>query len=365
MGTAAPAAALSASSVRVQRGGRLVAAVDALDVARGENLVLLGPNGAGKTSLLLALAMLLPAEGELRFGGRTATDRVAQRRRMAVVLQRPLLLDRSVLANVSLGLALRGVPRRERDLRAQAWLERFGVAHLAARQARTLSGGEAQRVSLARAFVLEPEILFLDEPFSALDAPTRQSVLADSMRILAETDTAAIVVTHDRDEAIGIADRVAVMLDGAIRQIGRPDEVFGAPADPDVAAFLGVETILSAAVLEVTDDGTRLRVGEQEITVTATPPDGERFPLVLIAPGEVILSREEAATSARNQFRGRVLRVEPIGRVTRVVLDCGFPLIAHVTRSSVRDLDLRPGTEIIASFKATAPQLLPHPGRTR
>ncbi len=361
MGAAATAAAVAveARDFLVRRGGRLVARAERLSVARGESLVLLGPNGAGKTSLLLGLALVLPSEGELRFDGSPARDVVAQRRRMAVVLQRPLLLDRSVLDNAALGLAIRGVPREERERRARSWLGRFGVAHLASRQARTLSGGEAQRVSLARAFALEPEVLFLDEPFGALDAPTRASVLADTAHHLAETRTAAVFVTHDRDEAASLADRVAVMLHGEVRQIGAPDEVFGAPADEEIAAFVGVETIVPARVLEVGEEVTRLAVGAQVVEVTAMPPAGETMPLLLIAPGDVVLSRGDEPTSARNRFSATVRRVEPIGRAVRVSLDCGFPLVAHVTRASVRDLGLAPGATVSASFKATAPHLLP------
>ena len=354
------APALEARDLVVRRGGRVVARVDALALGRGETLVLLGPNGSGKTSLLLALALLLPSEGELRFGGETVREPTPQRRRMAVVLQRPLLLDRSVLDNAALGLALRGVERGEREARARTWLRRLGVEQLARREARTLSGGEAQRVSLARAFALEPELVFLDEPFAGLDAPTRESVLADTVRLLQETGTTALVVTHDRDEAASVGDRVGVLIDGRLRQVAPPEEVFAEPADEDVAAFVGVETILPARVVRVTEDVTILRVGPHDVEVTAIPPEGDDQLLVLIAPGDVTIGTAvETGSSARNHFGAEVVRVEPIGRAMRVVLDCGFPLVAHLTRASVRALDLHPRARVVASFKATAPHLLP------
>lgn len=333
--------------------------VPQLDLARGETLVLLGPNGAGKTTLLLALALLLSSEGDLRVEGQPVRDVIAARRRMGVVLQRPLLLDRDVLANVALGQTLRGADRNTAEQRAREWLGRLGVAHLAARQARTLSGGEAQRVSLARAFALEPTVLFLDEPFAGLDAPSREGVLADTARLLADTGTSAVLVTHDRDEAASLGDRVAVVIDGELRQVGAPEAVFSAPADAQVALFVGVETILPAHVVEIADEITRLDVGGQTIEVTAVPPDGDRFPLLLIAPTDVIVSREEATGSARNRFNAHVVRIEPIGRVVRVVLDCGFPLVAHLTRASVRELGIASGTAVVAAFKATSPHLLP------
>ena len=350
---------ISARDLVVRRGERVVVHVRELHLAREETLVLLGPNGAGKSSLLLALALLLPSEGELRIGEEPVRDRVAARRRMAVVLQRPLLLDRDVLANVTLGQTLRGVDRASAEERALRWLGRLGVAHLARRPARALSGGEAQRVSLARAFALEPAVIFLDEPFAALDAPSREAILADTARLLADTGTSAIVVTHDRDEAASIGDRIAIVIAGEVRQIGTPETVFSAPADAQVALFVGVETILPAHVVDVTAEVTKLDVAGRQIEVTDVPPEGDRFPLLLVSPTDIVVSRDGATTSARNQFAAEVVRIEPIGRVMRVVLDCGFPLIAHLTRASVRELGLASGSQVVASFKATSPHLLP------
>ncbi|HKW79037.1 MAG TPA: ABC transporter ATP-binding protein [Candidatus Limnocylindria bacterium] len=359
MGTAETASAvISARDLVVRRGERVVARVPRLELGPGETLVLLGPNGAGKTTLLLALALLLPSEGELRVDGEIVRDAIAMRRRMAVVLQRPLLLDREVLANVTLGLILRGVARATAETRAHEWLGRLGVGHLAGRQARGLSGGEAQRVSLARAFALEPAVLFLDEPFAGLDAPSREAILADTGRLLADTKTSALLVTHDRDEAASLGDRVAVIIDGEVRQIGAPETVFSAPVDPQVALFVGVETILPAHVVEVADEVTRLDVAGQTIEVTELPPHDDLFPLLLVSPTDVIVSRERLTGSARNHFDAEVVRVEPIGRVVRVVLDCGFPLVAHLTRASVRELGIGSGARVVASFKATSPHLL-------
>jgi tungstate transport system ATP-binding protein len=177
-------------------------------------------------------------KGQLLHRGQQIDDPVAFRRRCAVVFQRPLLLDRSVLDNAGVGLELRGVDARERRRRAQEALERFGVGELAKRPAVALSGGEAQRVSLARAFAVSPEILFLDEPFSALDPPTREALVADLARVLIDEGVTTVLVTHDREEAQALADRVAIVIDGRVRQVDRTDTVFGVPADADVARFL-------------------------------------------------------------------------------------------------------------------------------
>ncbi|HZP97740.1 MAG TPA: ABC transporter ATP-binding protein [Candidatus Limnocylindria bacterium] len=350
---------LEARGLVVERGGREVARAEHLAVERGELVAILGPNGAGKTSLLLALAMLLPARGELRADGATISDPLAYRRRIGVVFQRPLLLDRSVRENAALGLALRGAPRADRERAASAALERLGIAHLAGRRATRLSGGEAQRVSIARALATAPDVLLLDEPFGGLDAPTHDALVADFGRVLHEAGVATILVTHDRDEALTLADRVAVIIDGRVRQYGPADEVFSRPADEAIAAFVGVENVLPGTIERSTDEMTVVRVGPAAISVTEQPPFGGERVLVLIAPDDVVISRARGSSSERNAFEGRIVRVETIGRRVRLSLDCGFPLVAHVTRQSARELSLREGEPVVASFKATEPHLLP------
>ena len=351
---------LEAADLSVRRGAATVVAIERLDVAEGETLALLGPNGAGKTSLLLGLASLLPAAGTLRWRGRRIDDRLAYRRATSVVFQRPLLLDRTVQDNAALGLELRGVNAADRARRSEEALSRIGVWHLARRPARGLSGGEAQRVSIARALATDPEILFLDEPFSALDAPTREALTTDLAQVLRERRITTILVTHDRDEAVSLGDRVAVLMRGRLRQIGTADAVFSMPADPEVAAFVGVENVLPARVIAVSEDLTTLTVGDHRIEVTAPPPPGDDFPLLCVRPDDIVIAlRADGTSSARNVLRSRVVRLEPIGRRVRVILDCGFPLVAHVTVRSSRELELAPGQEVTASFKATVPHLLP------
>jgi len=228
--------------LRVVRGRRQVLEIDHLGAESGQVLAVVGPNGAGKSSLLLALARLLkPERGEIFFNGQTA-DRMSDldyRRRLGLVLQEPLLLDTSVFENVATGLRFRHFPKDEITRRVETWLERLGIASLRRLPAARLSGGEAQRVSLARAFALQPELLLLDEPFSSLDSPTRSHLLDDLQALLAETSTTTIFITHDLNEAARIADWVAVLLDGRLRQVGSPEQVFSIPIDDEVAAFLG------------------------------------------------------------------------------------------------------------------------------
>ena len=236
---------LQLSDLLVRREGRVVLNIQSLSVERGDVIAIVGPNGAGKSTLFLVLARLLKADqGKILFSGR-AVDSFSDleyRRQIALVLQEPLLMDLSVYENASLGLKFRGISKAEIQMRVNHWLDRLGVAHLAHRPARKLSGGEAQRVSLARAFVLQPELLLLDEPFTALDAPTRLRLLEDLKSVLVETQMTTIFITHDLQEALKLATRMAVILDGRIEQSGMPQDVFDKPVHDGVASFLGTRT---------------------------------------------------------------------------------------------------------------------------
>jgi tungstate transport system ATP-binding protein len=277
---------------------------------------------------------------------------------MAVVLQEPLLLNASVRDNVALGLRLHGVARREREQRIARWLERTGIGHLARRPARALSGGEQRRVSLARALALEPLVLFMDEPFAALDAPTRGALLAELPGWLRAAGCAVLLVTHDRDEALHLADSAAIVFEGRIRHMGPIDEVFARPVDADVAAFLGVENILRGDVVAADGDTARVRIGSAELVAAGNAACGPV--LATIHPEQVLLiaDAESLHSSARNVLRCRVTEVEPAGSQVRVRLDAGFPLVAAITRASAVDLDLSPGTSIQAAIKATAVHLI-------
>lgn len=225
----------------IQRNGRDVLRVDLLEVERGETLAVVGPNGAGKSTLLLTLARLLRvSSGEIVVDGHSLNDgnELEYRRRIAFVFQDPLLMDMSVEDNVALGLKFRGLPRDEIRARAGKWMKAMGVDSLAQRRAGQLSGGEAQRVSLARAFVLDPELLLMDEPFSAVDPQTRSQLMDDLTYLLARNHRTTIFVTHNLKEAAQMGNRVAVIIGGELKQVGTPRQIKLSPADELVAAFL-------------------------------------------------------------------------------------------------------------------------------
>jgi tungstate transport system ATP-binding protein len=350
---------LEAKDIQVIRGGTLLLDISSFLMHEGEILSLIGPNGAGKTTLLQTLSYLLkPFQGELFFRGKKVERNhsiLEYRRKLAMVFQEPLLFDTTVFGNVASGLKIRGMKKDEIHNRVMEQLERFGIRHLHDRSARTLSGGEAQRTSLARAFALEPEILLLDEPFSSLDPPTRDSLIEDLEQILQRTRTTAIFATHDRLEALRLSSRIAVMNGGRILQVGFPEEVMNNPVDEFVASFVGVETILSGKVIKRNGGSFVASVEGKEIEAVGDARLGESV-VLCIRPENVTLSTRPAQekTSARNIFPGRVSKITPLGLYQKVHLHCGFPLVAYVTNHSLEELSLTEGKETTASFKATA-----------
>ena len=235
---------LGVRDLTVIHGERQVLAVPALDLHEGAHVAVVGPNGAGKSTLLRVLALLeRPTAGTVLVRGQPAPargrDALALRRRFAVVLQNTPLCDTTVYRNVALGLGFRSVGRRGADPRIRLWLDRFGIGHLAERHARSLSGGEAQRAGLARAFVLDPEVLFLDEPFAALDAPSRDSLLNDLELILREAHTTVVTITHDPEEAARLADALVVLVGGTVLAAGSKEDVLQHPPNREAAELFG------------------------------------------------------------------------------------------------------------------------------
>lgn len=350
---------LEARDLEVIRGGALILHVPSLLIQEGEILSLIGPNGAGKTTLLQTLSYLLkPFQGEVFFKGEKINSNPSvfeYRRKLAMVFQEPLLFDTTVFNNVASGLKIRGMKKGEIRDRAIEQLERFGIHHLTKRSTRTLSGGEAQRTSLARAFALQPEILLLDEPFASLDPPTHDSLIEDLEHIFRQTRTTTILATHDRLEALRLSDRIAIMNNGEILQIGSPEEVMNHPVDEFVASFVGVETVLAGKVDKKDNGMLATSVSGQEIEAVGEADLGENV-VLCIRPENVTLSTHSSkeVTSARNVFFGKIVKITHLGLYQKVYLDCGFPLVAYVTNQSLEELSLAEGKAVKASFKATA-----------
>ena len=248
---------LEVRDLQVTRANRQILAVDELSIRKGETLAVVGPNGAGKSTLLLALAGLLrPDHGSIVIEGVPVVPAqdLAYRRRIGLVLPAPLLLSTSVFGNVAAGLRFRGVGAAETRERVDHWLERLAIAHLRDRPAGQLSSGEAQRTSLARALVLDPQLLLLDEPFVALDSTTRAQLLDDFEQLRMEAPTTRVLVTHHLHEAVRLGDRLAILLDGRIRQCDVPERVMASPVDADVAALVKTEARVRGHVV-ASEDG--------------------------------------------------------------------------------------------------------------
>lgn len=353
---------LEALDIIVERNKKRVLSVDHISIAEGEILAVIGPNGAGKSTLLMALSTLLPVfQGKILFNGKEIQpmDRLQYRRQISMVLQDPLLLDTSVRENIGIGMRFRGKKEDEIKKSVSYWSHQLGIRELLKRKSRQLSGGEAQRVSLARALAADPKILFLDEPFSALDAPSRAKLITDFQRLQNENQVTTLLVTHDLDEALLLADRVVIIIGGKIRQVGKPDQVFTQPADLEVARFVGVDTIIAGTVKSSSNGLTVVSVDGFELQVVADERVGRKV-FISLRPEDITLAAvpPQEKTSARNLLQGTIMELIPQGPLMRVTLDCGFPLVSLITRASATEMGLVPGQHLYASFKATTAHLI-------
>jgi molybdate transport system ATP-binding protein len=341
------------AEVRVRQGDFTLDA--AVTVVPGEVVALLGPNGAGKSTLLRALAGLLPVDtGRITVAGHTLDDSATrvfvppERRPVGIVFQDCLLFPHlSVRANVEFAPRCAGLGRRAARETAEELLARFGLTELAGRRPGTLSGGQAQRVALARTLAAKPAMLLLDEPLSALDAGTRATVRADLRRHLASFGGPALVVTHDAIEAMVLADRLVVLESGRIVQDGPAADVARRPRTAYVAGLMGLNLYRgeAAAGLVTVDGGGRLTIADRDAT-------GEV--LVALRPTAVTIhATEPTALSARNVFAGEVSTVEPAGDRVQLVIASTPPVRAEVTPLAVAELGLHPGARVWAAAKAT------------
>jgi ABC-type sulfate/molybdate transport systems ATPase subunit len=318
-----------------------------------ETVALVGPSGAGKSSVLRVVAGLLrPERGVVVLGPETWLDRSAgidlrpDRRRVGLVFQEYALFPHlDVRGNVAFGARDPAV--------VPELLERLRIAPLARARPNEISGGERQRVALARALARDPGVLLLDEPLSALDTHTRRTVRAELHELLTSFRLPTLLVTHDFEDAATLADRVGVLVEGSILQLGTPQELVSAPEDPFVASFTGANLLPGLA--------SPAQNGLTEVVLDAggrvwTTDSGSGRVAVAVYPWEVSLSRETPHDSAVNHIRAPVGSLVSLGNRVRVRVG---PLTAEVTASSAGRLELREGEVVVASFKATGARLLP------
>jgi len=326
--------------------------------------VLFGPSGCGKTTVLRCLAGLdRPDEGFIRLGDETWFDSTRgiqlspQQRGIGFLFQDYALFPHLTVAD-NLGYGLRDLKGVERRRRIAALLEQFDLAGLEQRRPAQLSGGQQQRVALARALARRPRLLLLDEPLSALDATRRDQLRGELRQLLLLCGTPALLVTHDRTEAMVLGDELVVMSDGRMCQAGPVLDVFNRPADAEVARIVGVETLHPGRVLGYHDGLADVQVGAARLMALALPELAHDV-LVCIRGEDVVLERPGgAASSVRNRLAARVVALQPGMPLTRVELDAGFPLFALVTRPAIDELGLRPGEVVTALIKAPAVHLI-------
>jgi len=321
----------------------------ALDVER--TVALVGPSGAGKSSVLRAIAGLVRPSGRIALDGEVwldeSTFRLPEDRRVGLVFQEYALFPHlTVERNVAFG----------GKARVGELLERFRISHLAHARPGELSGGERQRVALARALARDPGVLLLDEPLSALDAHTKDTVRLELQELLQSFDLPTLIVTHDYEDAAALAGTVGVLVEGELRQLGSPADLVSQPSDPFVASFTGAN-LLRGHVTSVEDGLTGVRLDTGEIVYSTDPALGEVG--VVVYPWDVSIGRVHADDSALNLIHGEIGSLSRVGNRVRVRVG---PVTAEVTTASAERLELAQGGVAVASFKATGTRLVPLAG---
>jgi putative spermidine/putrescine transport system ATP-binding protein len=341
-----------------------VVAVDSLDleIDRGELVSLVGPSGCGKTTTLRMVAGLQQADrGRILLEGRDVTNEPASRRGMGVVFQSYALFPNMTAAeNIAYGLAVRKKPKAEVKRRVAELVELIQIGDGAARYPHQLSGGQQQRVALARALAIEPPVLLLDEPLSALDAAVRLTLRLEIRRIQRSLGIATMYITHDQEEALSISDRVAVMRDGRIEQLGTPEAIYTKPANAYVAGFVGTSNRLP---VEVSGDGAQVSWQGRPVRV----PSDERFAagssaLLVVRPERVRLSPVVNGTAAEG-WPGRVAERTFLGSVTRFTVRVGEDiLLADVPGEATAEVRLDLDDPVTVTFEPGGGRLIPASG---
>ncbi|QYZ79641.1 ATP-binding cassette domain-containing protein [Methanofollis formosanus] len=336
--------------------GEFVLKDASLQVNDGEYLVIIGPTGAGKTILLETLAGIYPPDsGRMILDGRDITDAPPRERRISMVYQDYMLFPHlTVEENIGFGLKNQKVDPAEIEAKVREAARFLGIDHLLHRHPETLSGGEQQRAAIARAIVMEPALLLLDEPLSALDGRTREKLRRELRRLHDLYGITVIHVTHNFEEVFSLADRVAVIRGGEIVQVGEPHEVFRKPNCEFVANFVGVENLFKGTcvrkdgVSEVTVDGVRM--------ISTASGDGDTV-CVSIRPEEILISPRPIESSARNRYSGTVEEIADHGATVRITVDCGIPLVVLITRQGYLEMGLAEGDTVSVAFKASSVQV--------
>jgi putative spermidine/putrescine transport system ATP-binding protein/spermidine/putrescine transport system ATP-binding protein len=315
-----------------------------LGIPRGSFFSLLGPSGCGKTTTLRLIGGFeTPDEGDVFIRDRRVTETAPYRRDFAMVFQNFALFPHLTVAeNVAFGLRMSGVAREERAKAVTTALAMVKLSGFAERYPKQLSGGQQQRVAIARAIVMKPAVLLLDEPLGALDKNLRESMQVELRGLQRELGITTVFVTHDQEEALTMSDRIAVMRDGVIEQLGAPREVYERPATEFVATFLGASNLIDATVVESGAGGSLVEAACGRFAVAGAHKQGEQLRLA-IRPERVLLRPDRSPDTLSALVRDVVYR----GVTAHVFLECGtLPLLAFIQNSAQTAIDWKPGQEV-------------------
>ena len=329
-----------------------------LEVKQGEYFVILGPTGSGKTLLLeLIVGLYIPNKGKIFIEGKDITYEVPEKRNLGFLYQDYSLFPHfSVRKNIEYGMKLRNMSKTEIDNKLKELSKMFKIQNLMHRDVTTLSGGEQQRVALARALATNPKVLLLDEPFSALDENTKANLISEMKELHRKEGITFIHVTHSQEEAMILADRIGIIMNGTIAQIGTPEEIFYKPKTKEIARFVKIENIWEGKVIEKRNEEIVIEIkGKKIVAISNHFKVGDEVRLI-IRPEDVVIG--EGNTSARNVFKGVVSDVIKHGFYNIVRVDCGFQVEAAVTKQSIENLNIKEGKNIDIFFKATSIQVI-------
>jgi len=322
------------------------------NIEDNEYFVILGPTGVGKTVVLEIIAGLIkPDAGEVFIGEKRITNLPPEERNIGMVYQDYMLFPHlSVRENIVFGLKSRRVKKDEIEYLLNNIVELFHIEHLLTRKTKNLSGGEKQRIALARALITSPQILLLDEPLSALDPQTKEMFIEDLKNLHKQLKTTTIHVTHDFNEAFSLADKIAIMKDGKIIQVGNSKDVFNKPNSDFVAHFTGVRNVFRGQI--VNDDSyTYVLVNGLKIRVITEKKGNVN---ISIRPEDVLLSINPIDSSARNVFPGVIKQIYEQISIAQITVDIGIPLVVYITRQSLKELNLVENKKVFVTFKASA-----------
>jgi len=323
-----------------------------LDIRKGEYIVILGPTGAGKTILLETVAGIYePDCGSILLEGNDITHKPPKNRNISMVYQDYMLFPHlTVRENIGFGLKSKKVPTEEIAKAVLKYAEILHIDHLLNRYPDTLSGGEQQRTAIARAMVMKPRALLLDEPLSALDAKTREMLRKELRSLHRITRTTIIHITHNFEEVFDLADRIAIMNKGRIIQVGTPDEIFRKPKNHFVAEFVGATNIFKGT--SIVENGiAHVTIGN---IVIRAHSEEEGNVYISVRPEEILVSTTPIASPVRNTFSGTIREVHHCGAMNRLIVDIGVECVVAITRQGFEEANLTTGDSVFIAFKATS-----------